>query len=47
MVLELEFYADGSPIQPSGLQPFPFPDLEDLVGLKVPVYNFLDNLNAG
>jgi len=47
MVLELAYYADGSAIQPSGLQPFPFPDLEGLVGLKVPVYNFLEDLGAG
>jgi hypothetical protein len=47
MFIELEYFADGSLPQPSGLQPFPFPDLEGLVGLKVPVYNFLEDLSAG
>ena len=47
MVIELAYYADGSSLQPSPLQPFPYPDLVGLVGLKVPVYDFLEDLSAG
>lgn len=46
MTMFLQNYADGSSLQPSPWQAFPFPDLTSLIEINVPIYDLIEDLNA-